>query len=129
MIYSFEMTKILKESSNFGLVCSLLSGAWGAWIGFCGYLRLPANHDSFAMFFALGYFIGFAVVGLVVGFCFCFLVWKSIQVLLLRLGMNSLIVIIVASLISLLGVWQLTDFVQTKYPGLRASHSKEPSEK
>lgn len=107
------------------ILCSFLSGIWGAWIGFGGYLRLPPNHDSFAMFFVLGYFIFFSLVGLVLGFGFCFVLWKSVETLLLRLGLNSAIAKAAASLVALLGVWMLTSFVQAKYPGLRATGAKK----
>jgi hypothetical protein len=45
----------------------LLGGAWGAWVGFGGYLRLPQNADSFRMLFALVFFSFFAWVGFFVG--------------------------------------------------------------
>ena len=44
-----------------------IGGACGAWAGFGGYFGVCRNADSFASLLASGFFIAFALLGLLVG--------------------------------------------------------------
>jgi hypothetical protein len=104
----------------------LLGGAWGAWLGFGGYLRLPHNADSFGTLFASGFFVFFAGVGLFAGAASAALIGGSVELLLRRLGAGIVAALSVATLVNALALWQITDFIQTKYPGLRAESAAQP---
>ena len=98
----------------------VLGGVWGGWLGFGGYLRLPQNADSFAMVFAIGYFILFACVGLVVGGASGALVGGLVEKLLRQLGVPIAGALCVATLVNVLALWQIADVVQTQFPGLKS---------
>ncbi|MDP2826730.1 MAG: hypothetical protein Q8O52_29085 [Sulfuritalea sp.] len=97
----------------------LLGGAWGAWLGFGGYLQLPQNADSFATVFALVFFSFFAWVGFFAGMASGALIGGLLETLLRRLGAGIAGAASVATLLNALVIWQIAGFVQAKYPGLR----------
>jgi hypothetical protein len=103
----------------------LLGGAWGAWIGFSGYLRLPHNADSFATLLASGVFVEFAAIGLVAGAVSAALTGGSAEWLLRRVGMQAAVAVSVATVVCALTLWQAAGVIQTRYPGLRASSRAE----
>ncbi len=93
----------------------VLGGAWGAWIGFGGYLGVAPNADSFAMLFAMGFYAVFAVVGLLAGVAIGGLTGGMVE----WLG-----ALIVATVVNALVLWQVAGFVQARYPGLNAPAGK-----
>jgi len=104
----------------------LLGGAWGAWLGFGGYFRLPHNADSFGMLFASGFYVFFAGVGLFAGAASGALVGGLVEWFLLRSGAGTVAALSVATLVNALALWQIGDFVQAKYPGLHADSRVNP---
>jgi len=98
----------------------LIGGAWGAWTGFAGYLRLPPNADSFGSMLALGFYAAFALGGLLVGGIAGVVVGGAVDALLRRLGVGVAAAMVVATLVNALVIWQAIGFVQEKFPGLRA---------
>lgn len=102
----------------------VLGGAWGAWIGFGGYLGVAPNADSFAMLFAMGFYVAFAVVGLLAGIAIGGLTGGVVEWLLRRVGMGLAGALIVATVVNAVVLWQVAGFVQAKYPGLRTPAAK-----
>ena len=101
---------------------SVLAGAWGAWVGFQGlFSQLPHLHaDSAAPLFVWMTFGLFGLIGLFVGALLGGLTGRCADWLLRRLGAGNGAALVVASLLTGLVVWQVTGFVQHRYPGLRA---------
>ena len=99
---------------------ALLGGLWGAWLGFGGHFRLPSNADSFATFFATGFFSFFAVVGFASGMAVGVLVGGLTEKLLRHLGVGTVGAALAATLVSAAVLWQVGGVVQAKLPGLRA---------
>lgn len=111
------------------IVWPLSGGAWGAWVGFQGISRhflTEVNRDSFALVFVLGFYALFAVVGFFVGAVSAVTVGGCIKWLLRRVGIGIVAAIGAASLLNVLTLWQITDFLQTKYPGLRSTDLQHP---
>jgi len=102
----------------------VLGGAWGAWIGFGGYLGVAPNADSFAMVFAMGFYGVFAVVGLLAGIAIGGLTGGLVEWLLRRVGVGIAGALIVATVVNALVLWQIAGFVQARYPGLNAPAGK-----
>ncbi len=102
----------------------VLGGAWGAWIGFGGYLGIAPNADSFAMVFAMGFYVVFAVVGLLAGIAIGGLTGGVVEWLLRRVGVGLVGALIVATVVNALVLWQIAGFVQARYPGLNAPAGK-----
>lgn len=98
----------------------VLGGTWGAWLGFGGYLRLPHNGDSFAMLFALGYFILFACVGLAIGSVLGAAVGGVVERFLRQIGVPIAGALCVATAVTVLVLWQVAAMVQTTFPGLKS---------
>jgi len=106
----------------------LIGGAWGAWVGFQGLFQHSVPHmsgDTAAPIFIWGMFVFFAGVGLFVGAASATVIGRSIEWLLRRIGIGIFPAIGVATLVNVVALWQLTDFVQTKYPGLRAERAEK----
>ena len=99
---------------------ALLGGVWGAWLGFGGALRLPDNADTFAALFAYLFFGFFALGGLLAGALAGAAIGISAETLLRRFGAGTAITLCLATLANVLVLWQIADFIQAKYPGLRA---------
>jgi len=104
----------------------VLGGLWGGWLGFGGYPQLSRNADSFAMVFALGFYIFFGCIGLVAGMASAALTGGLVEWLLRRLGMRIAGAVTAATLASALVLWQIAGFIQAKYPGLRHSSAVHP---
>lgn len=102
----------------------VLGGAWGAWIGFGGYLGIAPNADSVAMLFVLGFYCVFALAGLLAGIALGGLTGGVVEWLLRRVGMGIAAALIVATVVNALVLWQVAGFVQSKYPGLKAPGAK-----
>lgn len=102
----------------------VLGGAWGAWIGFGGYLGIAPNADSVAMVFVLGFYCVFALAGLLAGIGIGGLTGGLVEWLLRRVGMGIAAALIVATVVNALVLWQVAGFVQSKYPGLKAPGAK-----
>ncbi len=100
----------------------LLGGAWVAWVWLLGaFHNLPAmGGDSFAPLIVWGFFVFFAGVGLFAGAVSATVIGGAIEWLLRRIGVGIIAAISVATLVNVLALWQITDFIQTKYPSLRA---------
>lgn len=107
----------------------LVGGAWGAWVGFQGISQHYVSHmnsDTAAPIFVWGFFVLFAGVGLFAGAASATVIGGSIEWLLRRIGIGIITAISVATLVNVLALWQITDFVQTKYPGLRTERAEKP---
>ena len=102
----------------------VLGGAWGAWIGFGGYLGIAPNADSFAMVFVLGFYCVFALAGLLAGIGIGGLTGGFVEWLLRRVGVGIAGALIVATVVNALVLWQVAGIVQAKYPGLNAPGAK-----
>ena len=101
---------------------SVLAGAWGAWVGFQGlFSQLPhLNADSAAPLFVWMTFGLFGLIGLFVGALLGGLIGRCADGLLRRLGAGIGAALVMASLLTAVVIWQVTGFVQHRYPGLRA---------
>lgn len=97
-----------------------VGGAWGAWVGFGGYFAASRNADSFASLLASGFFIAFALLGLLVGIAVGGSAGCLIDYAMRRLGTGRVAALVVATLASLCAVWQVSSLVLGRYPGLRA---------
>ncbi len=104
----------------------VLGGLWGGWLGFGGYPQLLQNADSFALVFALGFYIFFGCIGLVAGMAAGALTGGLVEWLLRRLGMGIAVAVTAATLVSALVLWQIAGLIQAKYPGLRSSAAVHP---
>jgi hypothetical protein len=104
----------------------LLGGAWGAWLGFGGYFRLPHNTNGFGTFVASGYFVVFAALGFLAGAASAALFGGLTEWFLRRCGQAGAAALSVATLATALLLWQISDVVQARYPGLRASAVTQP---
>ena len=107
----------------------LVGGAWGAWVGFQGIFQQFAhqmNRDTAAPVFVWGFFVLFAGVGLFAGAASATAIGGSIEWLLRRIGIGTIAAISVAMLVNVLALWQITNFLQAKYPGLRAERADKP---
>jgi hypothetical protein len=104
----------------------LLGGAWGAWLGFRGNFRVHLNADTFAPVFVLGFYALFALIGLIAGAALCALIGGLVERLLRYFGVGIVAALSVATLVNVLALWQIGDFVQAKYPGLRAERAAKP---
>jgi hypothetical protein len=111
------------------LFCPLLGIAWVVWFWLPGMLqRLPhLGGDTFAPLFALGFFGFFALLGLAAGATSATLVGASIDWLLRRIGIGAIAAMVMATLVNLLALWQATDILQARYPGLRAGAVVKPA--
>jgi hypothetical protein len=105
----------------------VLGGAWGAWVGFGGYLRLPHNADSFGTVFALGFFGLFAWIGLIAGMACGALIGGLFEMLLRRIGAGAILAVSVASLANALLLWLIAVLVHASFPGLRPPEMKVPA--
>ncbi len=100
----------------------LLGGAWGAWLGYRGYVHLPSyNADSAGSLLVSVFFLFFAVVGLFAGAASGALIGGLVEWFLRRSGARIVTALSVATLVNALLLWQIVDFIQVKYPGLRAN--------
>ena len=106
---------------------AVAGGAWGAWVGFGGYFRLAHNADSFAMLFAAGFFVFFALIGLVLGAGASVLVGGWTEALLRRLGMAGASAVVIASLVNAFALWQAASLVWLTFPGLRPPPAEQPA--
>lgn len=97
-----------------------IGGAWGTWVGFGGYFGVTRNSDSFASLLASGFFIVFALLGLLAGVALAGAVGWLVEYLLRRLGAGTTVALLIATLASLVALWQISDLILDKYPGLRA---------
>lgn len=82
-------------------------------------LEAKTNHEARLCAF-------FAGVGLFAGAASAMAIGGSIQWLLRRIGIGFIAAISVATLVNVLTPWLITDFLQTKYPGLRAGRAEKP---
>jgi len=116
------MKGAMPHASLTRVLWSLLAGAWGAWVGFRGlFSQLPhLNADSAAPLFVWLAFGLFGLIGLLVGASLGAVIGRSADWLLRRLGAGTGVALVLASLLTALVIWQLTGFVQHRYPGLRA---------
>lgn len=97
-----------------------IGGLWGAWIGFGGYFGVSRNADSFASFLASGFFIAFALLGLLAGMAVGGAAGWLVEYVMRRLGAGTITALVVATLASLCVVWQVSGLVISRYPGLHA---------
>ncbi len=96
-----------------------IGGAWGAWVGFGGYFAVPRNADSFASLLASGFFVAFAVLGLLAGMAVGGSAGWLVERVMRRLGAGTTTAVVVASLAAVCAVWQVSSLVLNRYPGLR----------
>jgi hypothetical protein len=104
----------------------LLGGTWGAWLGFRGYFRVYLNADTFAPVFVLGFYMFLGLIGLIAGAASCALIGGLVEKLLRYFGVGIVAALSVATLVNVLALWQIGDFVQAKYPGLSAERAAKP---
>ncbi len=106
----------------------LLGGAWGAWVLFRGpYSRMShMNTDTFAPVVVWVFAVFLAFVGLIAGAAICALIGGLVEWLRRRFGIAIIAAIGVATLVNVLTLWQIGDFLQAKYPGLRAETAAKP---
>lgn len=106
----------------------LLGSAWVAWALFRGpYHALDhINRDTLAPLAVWVFFAFFTGVGLLAGAATATVIGGSIEWLLRRIGAGVVAAVCVATLVNVLALWQITDFLQTKYPGLRAERVLKP---
>ena len=102
----------------------LLGGVWGAMTGYSGYGSLTPNADSFGMFFAQGFFMTAAIIGLAAGILCGVVVGGVTEKLLRYFGIHAVSAVCVATLVNALVIWQLVGIVRTKYPGFHPPASK-----
>jgi hypothetical protein len=98
----------------------VLGGVWGSWLGFRGYLRLPDNVDSFGTMLAAAYFGFFALGCLLLGVASGALIGGSVERLLRRTGVGVIAAMTVATLVNAIALWQLDQWVQARFPGMRS---------
>jgi hypothetical protein len=98
---------------------AVLGGVWGAWTGFGGYLRIPANPDSFGSTLAIGLFALFALVGLLLGAGAGALIGNLVERAMRRLGAGAIGAVSVATLVNAIALWGLVECVRAWFPGLR----------
>lgn len=96
-----------------------IGGAWGTWVGFGGYFGVSRNADSFASLLASGFFIVFALLGLLAGVALAGVVGWLVEYGLRRFGAGATTALLVATLASVCAVWQVSDLILDNYPGLR----------
>ncbi|MEO5831533.1 MAG: hypothetical protein ABIQ36_13290 [Rhodanobacter sp.] len=96
-----------------------IGGLWGSWVGFGGYFGVSRNADSFASLLASGFFIAFALLGLLAGMAVGGLAGWFVEHVMRRLGASTATTLVVATLASLCVVWQVSGLVRGRYPGLR----------
>ncbi len=97
-----------------------IGGLWGTWVGFGGYFGVSRNADSFASFLTTGFFVAFALLGLLAGMATGGAVGWSVEHALRRLGAGTTTALVVATVASLCAVWQVSGLVLERNPGLRA---------
>lgn len=98
---------------------TVLGGVWGAWAGFGGYLRIPANPDSFGSMLAIGLFALFALVGLLLGAGAGALIGNLVERAMRHQGAGVIGAVSVATLVNAIALWGLVECVRTWFPGLR----------
>lgn len=98
----------------------MIGGAWGAWVGFGGYFGVSRNADSFASLLASGFFIAFALMGLLAGMAVGGAVGWLVERVMRWLGAGTSMALTVATLASFCAVWQASGLVLDRHPGLRA---------
>ncbi len=96
-----------------------IGGLWGTWVGFGGYFGVARNADSFASLLASGFFIAFALLGLLAGMAVGGVAGWFVEHVMRRLGTSTATTLVVATLASLCAVWQVSGLVLGRYPGLR----------
>jgi hypothetical protein len=108
------------SSHRWGVIvaCSLPGGAWGAWMGFRGSLQIQLNPDSFAPLFVLGFYAVIALVGLIAGAALCAFIGGLVERLLRNFSAGIVAILCVATMLNVLALWQIDEFVQSNYPGL-----------
>lgn len=111
----------------------VLGGIWGAVLGFGGLLRLPHTADSFGTVFAQGFFIFAACIGLLAG-CACGAVVGGLtEKLLLNFRVRAVSAACVATAVTVFVLWQISGFIQNKYPGFRPpvekAHEASPAKR
>lgn len=99
---------------------AVLGGVWGGLVGFRGYLRLPNNADSFGTMVAAGFFVMFALVGLLLGAGSTALLGRLVERGLRRSGAGAVGALSVATVVNVIVLWLVAQWVQARYPGLRA---------
>lgn len=105
----------------------VMGGAWGGWIGLQGlfqHLAPAVNRDTAAPIFVSVAYAAFAVIGLVAGAALATVVGGSTDWALQRLGAGRVATVCLALLVTVFALWQITDLVQTTYPGLRAERAE-----
>jgi hypothetical protein len=108
------------------ILWSLLGGTWGAWQGFGGYFSVDLNADSFAPVFVLGFYVFSGLLGLIAGATACALIGGLVERVLRYFGVGLVAALCVATLVNVLALWQISAFVQAKYPGLSAERAAKP---
>lgn len=103
-----------------------LGGLWGAWVGLRGLFRLAYNPDTFASMLAGGFFVLYALIGLLAGAACGWLVGRLVESGMRRIGAGLVVALAVASVVNLVVLWQASRAVGRIYPGLRAERGAPP---
>jgi len=102
-------------------------GLWGAWLGAGGFFDIRFTGDSLAAVLVGGYFVAFAVLGLVVGAITGAVVGGATEFLLRRLRLGSALALLGASLLSFWVCLALSGAVQRRYPGIHPPLFNKPA--
>jgi len=125
----------MKDSSPYWLIIRILwplaGGAWFAWVGAQSVLRdlNHMNHDSFGGMILLGFDGFIALISMIIGMAIGGAIGGVTEWLLRRIGVGIAGAIIAASLMSLLGTWQLAAFIQQELPGFQTFVKEKPLQK
>jgi hypothetical protein len=74
----------------------------------------------------LGFYAFLALFGLIAGAASCALIGGLVERLLRYFGVGIVAALSVATLLNVLALWQIGNFVQAKYPGLGAETVEKP---
>jgi hypothetical protein len=97
-----------------------LGACWGAWLGAGGYFDIDFAGQGLAALLVGGYFVAFAVLGLVVGAIAGATAGGVSEFLLRRSGLGVAPALLAGSLACFLACFALSDAVQGRYPGIHA---------
>lgn len=98
----------------------VIGGVGGAWAGFAGYFGVSRNADSFASLLASGFYVAFALLGLLAGMAVAGAAGWFVEQVMRRLGASTATTLVIATLASGCAVWQVSSLMLDRYPGLRA---------
>jgi hypothetical protein len=122
------VTHAKEHTTALRIIWMSLGGIIGGSIGFGGYRSLPQNADSFGTMLAQGFFLWYAVVGLMAGTALGGLIGSAAYALLRRLGAKPPVALGLATAVTVMLLVQTTSLVLSRYPGLhRPANAAQPT--